>query len=99
MNRKTVPICNEDCFHCPYDDCIRDDLTAKTYRDLSTIDKEIVNPKTLKQQHIAAKNREYYETNREAYNAYHRAYYKKRKEQHHENRNEAEERNQDLLPF
>lgn len=37
--------CNRDCFNCPYEDCIEDELTAADYRELAEIDREIINPK------------------------------------------------------
>ena len=67
-------ICNEDCFHCPYPDCIRDDLTAATYAELATIDKTIINPPTWKQRKVAAQQRAWYEANREKVAAQQRAY-------------------------
>ncbi|MGM9630039.1 hypothetical protein, partial [Butyricicoccus sp.] len=59
------PVCNEDCFHCPYPDCVRDDLTAATYAELATLEKTIINPPTLKQRKVAAQKRAYYEANKE----------------------------------
>lgn len=67
-------ICNEDCFHCPYPDCVRDDLTAATYADLATIDKTIINPPTAKQRKVAAQQRAWYEANKEKVAAQKRAY-------------------------
>lgn len=67
-------VCNEDCFHCPYPDCIRDDLTAATYAELATIDRTIINPPTLKQRKVAAQQRAYYEANKEKVAAQQRAY-------------------------
>lgn len=73
-------ICNEDCFHCPYPDCIRDDLTAATYAELATIDKTIINPPTLKQRQRAAQQRAYREANREKVAAQQRAWYEAHKD-------------------
>ena len=73
-------VCNEDCFHCPYPDCVRDDLTAATYAELATLEKTIINPPTLKQQKVAAYNRAYREANKEKVAAQHRAYYEANKE-------------------
>ena len=67
-------VCNEDCFHCPYPDCVRDDLTAATYAELATLEKTIINPPTLKQQKVAAYNRAYREANKENVAAQQRAY-------------------------
>lgn len=73
-------ICNEDCFHCPYPDCVRDDLTAATYAELATLEKTIINPPTLKQQKVAAQQRAYYEANKEKVAAQKRAYYEANKD-------------------
>ena len=73
-------VCNEDCFHCPYPDCVRDDLTAATYAELATLEKTIINPPTLKQQKVAAYNRAYREANKEKLAAQKRAYREANKE-------------------
>ena len=73
-------VCNEDCFRCPYPDCVRDDLTAATYAELEAIDKTIINPPTLKQRKAAAQKRAWYESNKEDVAAYNRAYYEANKE-------------------
>ena len=77
-------ICNEDCFHCSYPDCVRDDLTAATYADLATIDKTIINPPTLKQRKVAAQKRAWYEANKEKVAAQKRAWYEANKEKRRE---------------
>ena len=64
-------VCNEDCFHCPYPDCVRDDLTADTYAELALLE-NIINPPTLKQRKVAAYNRAYYEANKEKWREYRR---------------------------
>ncbi len=74
------PVCNEDCFHCPYPDCIRDDLTAATYAELATLEKTIINPPTLKQRKLAAQQRAYREANKEKVAAQKRAWYEANKE-------------------
>ena len=74
------PVCNEDCFHCPYPDCVRDDLTAATYAELATLEKTITNPPTLKQRKVAAQKRAYREANKDKVAAYNRAYYEANKE-------------------
>ena len=74
------PVCNEDCFHCPYPDCVRDDLTAATYAELATLEKTITNPPTLKQRKVAAQKRAYREANKDKVAAYNRAYYEANKD-------------------
>lgn len=73
-------ICNEDCFHCPYPDCVRDDLTADTYAELALLEKTIINPPTAKQRKLAAQQRAYYEANKEKVAARQRAYREANKE-------------------
>lgn len=68
-------ICNEDCFHCPYPDCVRDDLTAATYAELAELEKTIINPPTAAQAKVAAYKRAYREANKEKVTAKQRAYY------------------------
>lgn len=59
VSRNQMFICNEDCFNCPYPDCIRDDLTADTYAELAELEKTIINPSTATQRKAAAKQRAY----------------------------------------
>ena len=72
--------CNRDCFNCPFEDCIVDDLNADDYRALSVIEKEILFPKTAKQKKIAAGKKAYYEANREKIAAGQKAYYEANRE-------------------
>lgn len=61
----TAPVCNEDCFNCPYPDCIREDLTLNTYQNLKAIEKDFIAPPTAKEKRLAAQKRAYYEKNKE----------------------------------
>ena len=63
---RTRPKCNEDCFHCIYEDCIAD-AAALT--------------KDEKRAREAAHKRKYYEANREAFSLRMKAYYQVHKEQ------------------
>ena len=63
---RTRPKCNEDCFHCIYEDCIAD-AAALT--------------KDEKRAREAAHKRKYYEANREAFSIRMKAYYQVHKEQ------------------
>ena len=72
-------VCNRDCFNCPYEDCVVDELTMADRRELKEIDAEFVNPKSSKQKKIAAKKREYYQANKDEIAAYQREYYQRRK--------------------
>lgn len=63
---RTRPKCNEDCFHCIYEDCIAD-AAALT--------------KDEKRAREAAHKKKYYEANREAMSIRMKAYYQAHKEQ------------------
>lgn len=97
-------ICNEDCFNCPYPDCINDELTTKTYRELNKIEKELLFPRSGEKEKAAERQRKYYEANRERMRernrkrywadvdksrAYHRERYRIRKEEKANDRNRA----------
>lgn len=77
-----VNVCNHDCFNCPYPDCIVDGMTAEEYRESSRIERELIRPKSRKEIAIAAKQREYYEANRESIAAKKREYYEANREKH-----------------
>ena len=66
--------CNRDCFNCPHPDCILEELEAEDYAEQRRIEREIVNPKSRKEKELAAKQRAYYEANREEIAAKQRAY-------------------------
>ena len=47
------PICNRDCFHCPYEDCINDELLLEDYQvekeiDLLSGTREYKTPKAIR---------------------------------------------------
>lgn len=74
------PICNHDCFHCPYEDCINDELLLEDYQ----VEKEIDllsgarEYNTLESRRAAQKK--YYEENKEKVAAYSKKYYEENKE-------------------
>lgn len=59
------PVCNKDCLHCPYPDCINDQLDHEDYQALDQMEREILAPPSRKQRRRAAQKRAYYEANRE----------------------------------
>ena len=69
--------CNEDCFNCPYDDCVKPKRDASYYRDYY---------KTHKEQIMEAR-RKYREKNREKINAYQRKWRNERKSKEQVNHN------------
>ena len=69
-----MSICDRDCFHCKYDDCILEELEAVDYDEQRRIEREIVFPQDRKKKIVAAYQRAYYEANREEIAAKQRAY-------------------------
>ena len=88
-----MSICSKDCLHCPFPDCVNDEMDAEDWRQARLIE-DYVRPKTAAEmaiaakrreyreanrESIAAKQREYREANRESYNAYMRRYMAERR--------------------
>ena len=73
---KQLKTCNEDCFHCPYPDCMRlsSTLTSLDYPDPAG-DKR----KAKQRERIFAYQNEYRHKNRARIRAKDRAYYQARK--------------------
>ena len=69
-----APICNKDCLHCPYPDCINDDLDYEDFKAAAQIEREIILPRTAKQRKVATYQKAYYEANREKVAAQQKAY-------------------------
>ena len=69
-----APICNKDCLHCPYPDCINDELDYGDYKAAAELEREIILPRTAKQRKVAARKKAYYEANREKVATYQKAY-------------------------
>lgn len=61
--------CNHNCLECPYPDvpeeCLEAALTWDEYKELDVIDKDIINPKTAKQKAAAARQKAWYEANKD----------------------------------
>ena len=85
-------ICNKDCFNCPYEDCINDEMDHEDYREAAVRDRELaMTPKKRERaayqkayyeanrEKIAAGKKAYRETHREAYNRYHREYARRKR--------------------
>ena len=73
-------VCDRDCFHCKFEDCIEDGMNHADYVQQSVIEKELLFPKTAKQKKIAAGQKAYYEANREKIAAGQKAYYEANRE-------------------
>ena len=67
-------ICDKDCLHCKYPDCINDALDCADYQELDWLEKEVILPKTEAQRKVAAQKKAYYEANREKVAAQQKAY-------------------------
>ena len=75
-----MSICDRDCLHCPHPDCVCDEMDYADYQDADRIEREIIHPRTARQERIAAQQRAYYEANRERIAAQKRAYYEANRE-------------------
>ena len=71
---KRTKICDEDCFNCPYPDCINDGMTAGIYQSLDEIEKELLFPRSAQEKKRAAYQRKYREANRDKIAAQQREY-------------------------
>lgn len=74
------PVCDYDCFHCPYEDCINDELLLEDYQVEKEIDllsgaREYKTPKAIR-----TSNKKYYEENKEKVAAYNKKYREENKE-------------------
>ena len=58
-----TPVCNKDCFNCPFPDCINDEMDHEDYIAAAARDKELRS--TPKSKKVAAQKKAYYEANRE----------------------------------
>ena len=67
-----MKVCDKDCFHCQYPDCINDDMDHEDYVEAAQRDKELRS--TPEKRKVAAQKRAYYEANREKVAAQQRAY-------------------------
>ena len=75
-----MAICSKDCFHCPYPDCINDEMDAADYAS-SRAREKIINPPTMQARKRAASQRAYREAHKEEIAASHRAYREAHKEE------------------
>ena len=74
------PVCDYDCFHCPYEDCINDEMRLEDYQEGKKL--ELISGakeyRTLKAKRDA--NKKYYKENKERLAAYGKKYREKNKE-------------------
>ena len=74
MMKGKQPVCDRDCFHCKFEDCVEDGMIHEDYVQQSEIEKELLFPKSAAQKKIAAGQKAYYEANREKIAAGQKAY-------------------------
>ena len=76
--------CNHNCLECPYPDvpeeCLEAALTWDEYKELDVIDKDIINPKRAKQKAVAARQKAWYEANKDKVAAQQKAWYEANKD-------------------
>ena len=70
--------CNKDCFNCPFDDCINDEMDSEDYAEAAKRDNLIKD--TPERQRRLANQRSYYCSHREEILAYEREYRQKNRE-------------------
>lgn len=66
-------VCDKDCFHCPYDDCINDDITYEDFKSEQEIDK-IIGIRKPMDGRLQAQQKEYYQRNKERIQAQRKEY-------------------------
>ena len=69
-----VPICNKDCLHCTQADCINDTMDYADYQEADRLEREIIHPRTARQERVAAHKKAYREANRDRVAAQQKAY-------------------------
>ncbi len=67
-------VCNKDCFRCPFEDCVLDEMDHEDYKELSAIESDYIAPKSDIEKKVAAYQKAYYEANREKVAARQKAY-------------------------
>ena len=89
------PVCDYDCFHCPYEDCINDEMRHEDYQEGKELElisgaREYKTPKAIRasnkkyyeenKEKVAAAQKKYREENKEKVAAYSKKYYEENKE-------------------
>lgn len=87
-----MAVCNKDCFHCPYPDCINDGMNTADYRESREIERNVLFTPTRKQQQLAQYRREYREANKEKIAQYQREYYEANREKIAQRKRECRKR-------
>ena len=89
------PVCDYDCFHCPYEDCINDEMRLEDYqagkklelisgaKEYKTSESHRAAKKKYREENkekVAAAKKKYREENKEKVAAYSKKYYEENKE-------------------
>ena len=89
------PVCDYDCFHCPYEDCINDEMRLEDYQEgkelelisgakkYNTSESHRAAQKKYREENkekAAAYSKKYREENKEKVAAYSKKYYEENKE-------------------
>lgn len=95
--RGNRPVCDRDCFHCKFDDCINDRLEIEDYLESEKIDKTIIDaPRQKRSRKMTEKARlrkkEYHLKNAEGKASYAKAYYELNREYYSRYRAENRDR-------
>lgn len=89
-------ICSHDCFHCPYEDCINDELLLEDYKAEKEID-FLSGAKEYKTSEAhRAINKKYREENKEKVAAARKKYYEENKEKWKEYNQKARQKKSSL---
>lgn len=80
------PVCDRDCFNCPYPDCICNTLTSKDIAESRALDRTILNPGKKPMSEDAyerhkERSRRYYHAHKEQRAAYLKEYKRTHREQ------------------
>lgn len=74
------PVCDYDCFHCPYEDCINDEMRLEDYQEGKELELISGAKKYKTSESHRAAQKKYYEKNKERLAAYQKKYREKNKE-------------------
>lgn len=74
------PVCDYDCFHCPYEDCINDEMRHEDYQEGKKLELISGAKKYNTSESYRAAQKKYYEENKEKVAAYSKKYYEENKE-------------------
>lgn len=106
------PVCDYDCFHCPYEDCINDEMRLEDYqegkelelisgaKEYKTSESHRAAQKKYREENKgrkAASNKRYYENNREKALVYRKKYYEENREKEAAYQKQYREKNKERL--